>query len=70
MHIEPVAAAGELGLRDLTSVDVLLAWDDGDTLEQLKVQLAIIGRWAPIRPRSPTPLPRGKRSSGRALYSS
>ena len=48
MHIEPVGAAGELGLRDLTTVDVLLAWDDGDTLEQLKVHLSIIGRWAPI----------------------
>lgn len=48
MHVEPVSAAGELGLRDLTTVDVLLAWDEGDTLEQLKVQLSIVGRWAPI----------------------
>src|SRR6187402_567107 len=48
VHIEPVAAPGGLNLRDLTAADVLLAWDHGETIGDLKAQLAIIGIWSPI----------------------
>jgi len=48
MHIEPINGVGELSLRDLTSVDVLLAWNEHDIIEELKSQLAIVARWCPI----------------------
>lgn len=48
LHVEPVTAAGTLSLRDLTSADVLVAWDNGQTIEDLKGQLSIIGLWCPI----------------------
>ena len=48
LHVEPVGTVGELTLRDLTTADVLLVWDDGEIIEQLKCQLSIIGCWSPI----------------------
>ena len=48
MYVEPVSGAGELGLRDLTRADVLLAWNEHDIIEELKCHLAIAAHWCPI----------------------
>jgi FixJ family two-component response regulator len=48
LHIEPVGTFAELRPRDFSSVDVLLVWDEGERIEELREQLSILGCWSPI----------------------
>jgi len=48
LHIVPFAAIDELGARDLMGADVFIAWDDGETISQLRQCLSTAGCWAPI----------------------
>lgn len=46
--LEPIASIAEITLREYTTAHVLIVWDEGDIVEQLKAQLAIIGSWVPV----------------------
>lgn len=48
VQIMPVASVGEITMREFTSVDVLLTWDEGDAIGQLRNHTQIIGTWIPI----------------------
>jgi len=47
-HIEPVGSVGEFSFESFASMDVLLAWADGASIERLTAEMTKANCWAPI----------------------
>lgn len=48
VHVAATESLSELALFDLNDVGVILAWDEGETIERLHRQLHSAGHWLPL----------------------